>query len=100
MNFKQIGEPVEYYGIRTPYAIERKELLSDTEETMGEITRYYLKKLCKNSDSFWQFIDNNPYLERSDIQLDRICKLFEEYGDDADLSLLLGVKENSPKATV
>ena len=39
---------------------------------MGQLTRYYLKELCKNPESFWQFIDNNPYLERSDIQLDRI----------------------------
>lgn len=97
VKFKQIGEPVEYYGIRTPFAIERKKLLSDTEETMGEITRYYLKKLCQNPESFWQFIDKNPYLKRSDIQLDRICELFNEHGDDVDLSLLLD--ENASAAT-
>jgi len=101
VHFKQIGEPVEYYGTRTPFAIERQELLSDTEESMGEITRYYLKELCQNPDSFWQFIDNNPYLKRSDIQLDRICKLFKEYGDDVDISLLLGLeKDTAPTPTV
>ena len=93
VNFKQIGDPIDYFGIRTPYAIERKKLLRDTEETMGQITRYYLKQLCQNPEPFWQFIDNNPYLERSDIQLDRICQLFKEYGDDVDLELLLGEKE-------
>ena len=90
VNFTQAGIPVEYYGIRTPFAIERKKLLQDTEETMGAITRHYLKELCKNPDAFWEFIDNNPYLERSDIQLNRICQLFKEHGDDVDLSLLLG----------
>ncbi|HFQ61013.1 MAG TPA: hypothetical protein ENK39_01765 [Epsilonproteobacteria bacterium] len=94
VRFRQIGKPVEYYGIRTPFGIERKKLLQDTEETMGTITRHYLKELCQNPDSFWEFIDNNPYLERSDIQLDRICQLFKEYGDDVDLSLLLG--EDAP----
>jgi len=88
--FEQVGEPVDSYGMRTPFAIERKKLLKDTEISMGKLTRHYLKQLCQNPDSFWQFIDNNPYLERSDIQLNRICQLFKEYGDDVDLALLLG----------
>ena len=90
VKFQQIGKPVDYYGLRTPFGIERTALLRDTEETMGSITRHYLKELCQNPDSFWTFIDNNPYLERSDIQLDRICKLFKEHGENVDLSLLLG----------
>jgi len=89
VNFEQIGEAVEYYGIRTPFAIERKKLLRDTEESMSQITKFYLKELCQNPENFWQFINNNPYLERSDIQLDRICQLFKEHGDDVDLSILL-----------
>ena len=93
VNFKQIGNAVNYYGMRTPFAIERTKLLRDTEENMGKLTRYYLKQLCQNPEPFWQFIDNNPYLERSDIQLDRICQLFKTYGDDVDLELLLGEKE-------
>jgi len=92
-NFQQIGETVNYYGIRAPFAIRREKLLQETEENVGQITRYYLKELCKNPESFWKFIDSNPYLERSDIQLDRICQLFEEYGDDVELSLLMGEKE-------
>ncbi len=93
VNFKQIGNAVDYYGMRTPFVIERTKLLRDTEENMGKLTRYYLKQLCQNPEPFWQFIDNNPYLERSDIQLDRICQLFKTYGDDVDLELLLGEKE-------
>lgn len=95
--FEQIGDTIDYYGKRTPFTIERNKLLKDTEHTMGEVTRFYLKKLCQNPDKFWEFIDNNPYLERSDMQLDRICKLFEEYGEDVDLSLLLG--ESVPEET-
>ncbi|WP_295420962.1 acyl-homoserine-lactone synthase [Sulfurovum sp.] len=92
-NFKQIGEAVDYYGMRAPFTIKRKKLLHETEENVGQITRYYLKQLCQNPEPFWQFIDNNPYLERSDIQLDRICQLFKEYGEDVDLELLSGEKE-------
>jgi len=91
--FEQTGKPVDYYGTCIPYAINRKKLLEETEENVGQVTRYYLKQLCQNPEPFWQFIDNNPYLERSDIQLDRICQLFKEYGDDVDLELLLGEKE-------
>jgi N-acyl amino acid synthase of PEP-CTERM/exosortase system len=93
VNFQQIADSVDSYGTkRTPYAIERKKLLKDTEGTMGKLTRHYLKQLCQDPEPFWQFIDNNPYLERSDIQLDRICQLFKEYGDDVDLALLLEEK--------
>jgi hypothetical protein len=41
---------------------------------------------------FWSFIDNNPYLERSDMQLDNICKLFKENGNNITLSQLLDEK--------
>jgi len=102
--FEQIGDAVDYYGLVFPFVIKKDNFLVEgekTEETMGKLTRYYLKQLCKNPDSFWQFIDNNPYLKRSDIQLDRICKLFKEYGDDVDMSLLLGLeKDTAPTPTV
>lgn len=98
VQFKQIGDPVDYYGMRTPFAIERKELLNDTEKTMGRLTRYYLKKLCETPERFWEFVDNNPYLERSDIHLDRICQLFEEHGDDVSMELLLEMNDLGIKA--
>jgi len=99
VNFEKIGKEVDYYGLCTPFSITRKKLLQDTEETMGKITKYYLKQLCQNPEPFWEFIDNNPYLERSDIHLDEICKLFEEFGDDADLTLLLDKKKSTSQPT-
>jgi len=100
VNFEQIGEEVDYYGKRTPYCIDRIKLLQDTEPTMGKITKYYLKKLCENPEPFWKFIDNNPYLERSDIHLDEICELFKTYGDDADLSVLFDEKKSTSQPTM
>ena len=90
--FEQIGDAVDYYGMRFPFVIKKEDFLvagEKTEGPMGMITRYYLKELCKNPESFWQFIDKNPYMERSDIHLGRICQLFKEHGDDVDLSILL-----------
>ena len=94
--FQPIGEAIDYYGKRYPFVIKKEDFLiagEKTEGTMGQLTRHYLKELSKNSESFWQFIDNNPYLNRSDIQLDRIYQLFEDYGDDVNMELLLGKKE-------
>ena len=90
--FEQIGDAVDYYGMRFPFVIKKENFLvagEKTEGPMGMITRYSLKELCKNPESLWQFIDNNPYLERSDIHLDKICQLFKAHGGDVDLSLLL-----------
>lgn len=89
VNFKSIGEGVDYYGMRIPYAIKREKLIDESKNILGQVTLFYLKELCQNPEKFWQFIDNNPYLERSDIQLDRICQLFKEHGDDVDIPLLL-----------
>jgi len=100
VNFEQIGKEVDYYGKRTPYYIDRIKLLNNTEETMGKITKYYLKQLCQNPEPFWQFIDNHPYLERSDIHLDEICELFKTYGDDADLSVLFDEKKSTSQPTM
>lgn len=99
--FEPIGDAVDYYGVRFPFVIKKENYLiagEKTEGTMGELTRYYLKELCKDPQSFWQFIDNNPYLERSDIHLDRICQLFQKHGDDVSMELLLGMHELSIKA--
>lgn len=87
--FEQISEPIEFYGITTPYAVERNKLLKETESTMGTVTRHYLKQLCENSNSFWEYIDKHPYLTRDDIELDRIDRLFKKYGEGVDISLLL-----------
>ncbi len=99
--FEPIGEAVDYYGVRFPFVIKKEDFLiagEKTEGTMGQLTRYYLQELCKNPENFWQFIDNNPYLERSDIHLDRIYKLFKEHGDDVSMELLLGEHDLSTTA--
>jgi len=91
VNFEKISDTVDSYGTqRIPCAIKREKLLYETESTMEKLTKYYLKQMCQNPEKLWNFIDNNIYLDRSDIQLERICKLFKEYGDDVDIALLLG----------
>jgi N-acyl-L-homoserine lactone synthetase len=99
--FEPIGDAIDFHGIRFPYVIRKEDFFiagEKTEGTMGLLTKYYLQELCKDPKSFWQFIDDNPYLERSDIHLDRICQLFKEYGDDMGLERLLGMDELSIKA--
>jgi|GEM_PF-871081 len=97
--FEQIGDAVDYYGMRIPFAIKRAKLIYDTENNVGLITRHYLKALCQNPGPFWQFIDANPYLDRSDIRLERICELFKTHGEDAELSYLLGEDEEMVAAS-
>jgi len=101
VSFTPIGDAIDFHGMRFPFVINKEDLsmaIENTEGTMGQLTKYYLKKLCKDPRSFWKFIDNNPYLERSDINLDRICQLFKEYGDDVSIKLLLGMDDLSVKA--
>ena len=87
-----IGEAIDFHGVRFPFVMKKEDFLmagKKTEDTMGKLTRYYLKEICKDPESLWKFIDNNPYLERSDIQLDQICQFFKENGDNVNLSTLL-----------
>ncbi|PHS41302.1 MAG: hypothetical protein COB07_02190 [Sulfurovum sp.] len=96
-----IGDAIDFHGVRFPFVMKKEDFLfvgEKTKGTMGELTKYYLKELCKNPESFWQFIDNNPYLERSDIQLDRICQFFKEFGDDTSIEFLL--EKNDLSTTV
>jgi N-acyl amino acid synthase of PEP-CTERM/exosortase system len=90
--FTSIGDAIDFHGMRFPFVINKEDLsiaIENTESSMGKLTKYYLKELCKNPKSFWQFIDNNPYLERSDIHLDQICQIFNEHGDDVSMKILL-----------
>lgn len=92
VDFYPIGDAIDFHGVRFPFVISKEDFLiagEKTEGTMGELTKYYLKELCKNPESLWKFIDNSPYLNRSDIQLDRISQLFKEYGDDVTMEQLL-----------
>ncbi len=99
--FDPIGDAINFHGVRFPFVIKKEDFLiagEKTEGTMGQLTRHYLQELCKNPESLWKFVDNNPYLERSDIQLDRICELFKEHGDDVSMQFLLGEHDHSTTA--
>ena len=101
LTFEPIGDAIDFHGVRFPFVIRKESLLTageETEGTMGKLTRHYLKEFCKNPESIWQFIDNNPYLERSDIQLDKICQHFKKYGDDIDMALLVR-EDEMPETT-
>ena len=94
--FEPIGDAIDFHGVRFPFVIKKEDYLiagQKTEESMGQLTRFYLKELSKNPKSFWEFIDNNPYLERSDIQLDRISQLFNEFGEDVSMEQILDMGE-------
>jgi len=96
--FDPIGDSIDFHGARFPFVMKKEDFLlagEKTEGTLGQLTRYYLKELCKDPKILWEFIDNNPYLERSDIQLERICQHFKENGDDANMEYLLGETEVS-----
>jgi N-acyl amino acid synthase of PEP-CTERM/exosortase system len=99
--FSSIGDAIDFHGKRFPFVINKEDLsnaIVNTEGTMGDLTIYYLKELCQNIKSFWEFIDNNPYLNRSDIQLDCFCNLFKLHGEETSLSMLLAERfpdENS-----
>jgi len=89
-NFQKIDPSINMLGERTPYFIERRKLLADTRGMADQGTRHYLKAFCENPGKLWAFVDGNPYLDRSDIRLEYLCEIFEKYGDDADVSLLIG----------
>jgi len=89
INFHPIGPAVEYYGMRIPHMIKREELITESKDILGEITLFYLKQLCQDPGKFWQFIEDHPYLDRSDIHLERICELFDTYRDKVDIPFLL-----------
>lgn len=99
VSFEPIGDAIDYYGVRFPFVINREDLaiaIKKTEESMGKVTKYYLLELCKNQKPFWEFIDNNPYLERSDIHLDKICQIFKEYGENISIEQLVKETFNKP----
>ena len=94
--FDPIGDAIDFHGARFPFVMKKEDFLlagEKTEGTLGQLTRHYLKELCKNPEPLWKFIDNNPYLERSDMQLDRICQFFKEHGDDVSMEHLLEEKD-------
>ncbi len=90
--FTSIGDAIDFHGVRFPFVINSEDVavgIKNTEESMGKLTKYYLQELCRDPKSFWEFIDNNPYLSRSDIHLDKICEIFKEYGENVSMERLV-----------
>lgn len=99
--FTSIGDAIDFHGVRFPFVIKKEDLslaIEKTEESMGKLTKYYLQELCQNPETFWGFIDKNPYLERSDIHLDQICQIFKEHGKDASMALFVAMNNPTIKA--
>lgn len=100
VSFHSIGDPIDFHGVRFPFVINKEDLsvaIEKTEGTMGQLTIYYLKELCENPEPFLHFIDNHPYLKRSDIQFDRMTQLFKTHGDTVSMERLLGMKHSNIK---
>ena len=99
--FTSIGDAIDFHGVRFPFVIKKEDLalaIEKTEGSMGKLTKFYLQELCKNSKTFWEFVDNNPYLDRSDIHLDQICQIFKEHGKDASMALFVEMNNVTIKA--
>ena len=63
IDFHPIGEAVDSYGTRRiPYLAYASELFKQTEPSMGEITRYYLRRMSDPSYGLEAFIKNHPYI--------------------------------------
>jgi N-acyl-L-homoserine lactone synthetase len=70
-HFEQIGESVDYYGMRTPFAINPEKLLKDTMQTEA-VSCFYLQRFMKKNGMLEQFIAQNPYVKKEMFQLD-VC---------------------------
>ena len=61
--FEQIGESVDYYGLRTPFVVEPQKLIAETSAT-EEISRFYRERFCAPEGDIRRFITKNPYLSQ------------------------------------
>ncbi len=61
-NFEQIGESVDYYGMRTPFAIEPHKLIEETKET-ETLSCHYLKQFSQPGGSLEEFLSQCPYID-------------------------------------
>jgi len=74
---EQIGKPVEYYGLRTPYALSKEVLLKATHQSMDRLTKYYLNTLRSPTNPFYAFVKAHPYLKIEEIQ--SVERILNEY---------------------
>ena len=68
-NFEQIGESVDYYGMRTPFAIEPHKLIEETKETEA-LSCYYLHQFSQPGGGLGQFLTQCPYIDAEMLSLD------------------------------
>ncbi len=69
--FEQIGESVDYYGMRTPFAIDPDRLLNDTIQTEA-VSCFYLHRFLEKNGMLDRFIAQNPYVTREMFHLN-VC---------------------------
>jgi N-acyl amino acid synthase of PEP-CTERM/exosortase system len=91
ISFHPISDAVDSYGTkRIPYISFAPVLFKETEKSMGDITRYHLKRFCFDSPSFQNFIRNHPYLRNETLCLDALCEIFQT-NPKPDFETLLSV---------
>jgi N-acyl amino acid synthase of PEP-CTERM/exosortase system len=78
INFEAIGKEVDYFGPRIPHAIDRIKLMSEADKTLWQIALHYLKQLAQNPKEFITYIDNHPYLDIQELNLDRLQNIFKQ----------------------
>ena len=86
--FDPIGEPIEFYGKRTPYAVDRQRLLRSTEAKLGPLTRFYLERLCHDPSDFVSFVSRHPYLDTASIPIERLCRSLNASRNTYEISYL------------
>jgi N-acyl amino acid synthase of PEP-CTERM/exosortase system len=84
INFKPIGQEVDYFGPRIPHAIPRDKLMREADKTLWEIALFYLKKLAQNPDEFIEYINNHPYLDIDELY---IQKLIDTISNNPDITV-------------
>jgi N-acyl amino acid synthase of PEP-CTERM/exosortase system len=91
INFKAIGKEVNYFGPRIPHAINRVKLMQEADEILWSIALYYLKELANNPIEFIHYIDNHPYLNLNELNLEKLKKLFQQNQNPSVVELLKGI---------
>ena len=81
IDFKPIGQEVDYFGPRIPHAIPRDKLMREADKTLWEIALFYLKELAQNPDAFIEYINNHPYLTIDNIYIDKLIDTINKHPD-------------------
>jgi len=77
VNFEPVGKEIDYFGPRIPHAIPRDKLMKEADKTLWQIAMFYLKDLATNPNAFIKFINDHPYLDIEDINLNQLIDLYQ-----------------------